>query len=199
MKSLHFQSIYGFSPDSKQMVHPQIKYWRSPVFRRIVAFLIRDSHFRENDCNATDPIGTREEYLQSKETPNWGKSPAGKHAFFNQSISQQRFSRDESRGLNFASDSHGDPAQPSSAGCREIGSPSRLGGQRARPATIFGVDDNPASLSGAKAGQLLSTVSQEVWQGEGRSFKLLSSGARRTAGGNDLRSGHIDRRFGWKR
>ena len=37
-------------------------------------------------------------------------------------------------------------------------------------------DDNPVSLSGVKAGHLLSTVSQEVWlQGEGRSFSLLSS------------------------
>jgi len=51
-----------------------------------------------------------------------------------------------------------------------------LGGQGAGRATIICVDDNPASLSGVKAVQLLSTVSQEVWQGEGRSFRLLSSG-----------------------
>jgi hypothetical protein len=79
------------------------------------------------------------------------------------------------------------PAQPSSVASKFLLHPD-LGGQGVRPATIICVDDNPASLSGVKAGQLLSTVSQEVWQGEGRSFRLLSSGARRTAGGNNLRS-----------
>jgi two-component system, sensor histidine kinase and response regulator len=36
-------------------------------------------------------------------------------------------------------------------------------GDKAHKVTIIGVDDNPLSLSGVKAGYLLSTVSQEFW------------------------------------
>jgi simple sugar transport system substrate-binding protein len=36
-------------------------------------------------------------------------------------------------------------------------------GDKAHQVTIIGVDDNPVSLSGVKAGHLLSTVSQEFW------------------------------------
>jgi hypothetical protein len=68
------------------------------------------------------------------------------------------------------------PAQPSSTVPRKFVLHTDLGGQGARPATIICVDDNPASLSGVKAGQLLSTVSQEVWQGEGKSFRLVIRG-----------------------
>jgi hypothetical protein len=41
-------------------------------------------------------------------------------------------------------------------------------GHRTHQATIINVGDNPVSLSGVKAGHLLSAVSQEVWlQGGG--------------------------------
>jgi simple sugar transport system substrate-binding protein len=36
-------------------------------------------------------------------------------------------------------------------------------GDKAHKVTIISVDDNPVSLSGVKAGHLLSTVSQEFW------------------------------------
>jgi PAS domain S-box-containing protein len=46
--------------------------------------------------------------------------------------------------------------------CNEMGLHPDLG-DTAHKVTIIGVDDNPVSLSGVKAGHLLSTVSQEFW------------------------------------
>ena len=46
--------------------------------------------------------------------------------------------------------------------CSKMGLHPDLG-DKAHKVTIIGVDDNPVSLSGVKAGHLLSTVSQEFW------------------------------------
>jgi simple sugar transport system substrate-binding protein len=46
--------------------------------------------------------------------------------------------------------------------CNKMGLHPDLGDE-AHNVTIIGVDDNPVSLSGVKAGHLLSTVSQEFW------------------------------------
>jgi simple sugar transport system substrate-binding protein len=46
--------------------------------------------------------------------------------------------------------------------CNKLGLHPDLG-DTAHKVTIIGVDDNPVSLSGVKAGHLLSTVSQEFW------------------------------------
>ena len=46
--------------------------------------------------------------------------------------------------------------------CNKMGLHPDLG-DKAHQLTIIGVDDNPVSLSGVKAGHLLSTVSQEFW------------------------------------
>ena len=46
--------------------------------------------------------------------------------------------------------------------CRKMGLHPDLG-DKAHRVTIIGVDDNPVSLSGVKAGHLLSTVSQGFW------------------------------------
>jgi PAS domain S-box-containing protein len=46
--------------------------------------------------------------------------------------------------------------------CNKMGLHSDLG-DKAHKVTIIGVDDSPVSLSGVKAGHLLSTVSQEFW------------------------------------
>ena len=46
--------------------------------------------------------------------------------------------------------------------CNKLGLHPDLGDE-AHKVTIIGVDDNPVSLSGVKAGHLLSTVSQGFW------------------------------------
>jgi simple sugar transport system substrate-binding protein len=46
--------------------------------------------------------------------------------------------------------------------CNKMGLHPDLG-DKAHKVTIIGVDDSPVSLSGVKAGYLLSTVSQEFW------------------------------------
>ena len=80
------------------------------------------------------------------------------------------------------------PAQPSSTVPNKFVLHPDLGGQGARPATIICVDDNPASHLALKPVNYSQRSVRRSGKARAGVFRLLSSGARRTAGGNNLRS-----------
>ena len=74
--------------------------------------------------------------------------------------------------------------------CKKMGLHPDLG-DKAHKVTIIGVDDNPVSLSGVKAGHLLSTVSQGFWlQGYVPLQRLYWYREFGYAPGNDVLTGH---------
>jgi hypothetical protein len=80
------------------------------------------------------------------------------------------------------------PAQSSSSGCLKLLLYPDVG-DKARKATIIGMDDNPAlPLALKPINYFQRSVRRSGGKARAEVFTLLSSRARRIAGGNDLRN-----------